>query len=143
MRQRLGHRVRTLPRSTELRPVVRERSVVVDKPALDEHRHDQRRDRLGCRIDRAQRPLIPRNRPRPIGKPALQVNNKLVAKIRRETRAMLQRVREVRLERRADRFESGGRKSGDAHVPHIVLQRLRVNQIVRNDPAGNAFKAWT
>ena len=138
MRQRLGQRVSPLARRAEFRPVVSKRRIIVDQPALHEHRHDQRRHRLGRRIDRAQRALIPHDTSSPIREPAAKIDNKLVAKIGREAGTMLEPLGKVQLERRAHRLETGRGESRNAHAPHIVPQRLRVNHIVRNAPSAPA-----
>jgi hypothetical protein len=51
---------------------------------------------------------------------------------------MLEPLSKIRLERCAHRLETGRRESSNAHAPHIVPRRLRVNQIVRNAPCATA-----
>ena len=127
MRQRFGDSRGAFAVGCKLRPIVGNRRVVVEQSTLDQRGDNQRANRLGRRIDRAKRALIPRDGPRAIREPTAQVHHQFITQIDREARPMLQPLGKVPRERLAHRIETSRDKSGDAHARDIVPQARQVN----------------
>src|SRR5690348_13009259 len=89
MRERVAYRRLVLAICRELRPVMRDRLLIIDKPALRLHMQRGRRDRLGHREDREQRIAVDPPPRRLIRKTAPRVYDEFAVEVRGDLHADL------------------------------------------------------